>query len=119
MRVPVIAIALFASLQCAAQTSAPDAAVPSPAAGRASLAAAAQARSATDREVRRTVIEDESTRIEELHVRGVPQRIVVTSKGARGGTYEIITGDGSRDLSDGANTSRGAAGRRVWNVLNF
>jgi hypothetical protein len=33
--------------------------------------------------------------------------------------YEIITGDGSRDLSDGANTSRGAAGKRVWRVLDF
>ena len=53
-------------------------------------------------------------------MRSVPQRIVVTSKSVPGGTtYEIITGDGSRDLGDGANTSRGAAGKRVWRVLNF
>ena len=69
--------------------------------------------------VKRTVIEDEGTRIEELRVRGQPQRIVVTPKGGGKLPYEIITGDGSRDLSPGANTSRGAAGKRVWNVLSF
>jgi hypothetical protein len=70
-------------------------------------------------EVRHTVIEGETTRIDELRVRGVARRIVVTTKGRTGSTYEIITGDGSRDLSDGANTSRGAAGKRVWRVLDF
>jgi hypothetical protein len=65
------------------------------------------------------VIEDDGARIEELRVRGQSQRIVVTPK--RGGrlAYEIITGDGARDLSAGANTSRGAAGQRVWHVLSF
>ena len=71
-------------------------------------------------EVRKIVVEDDNARIDELRVRSVPQRIVVTSKGVPGGTtYEIITGDGSRDLSFGANTSRGAAGQRVWRVLDF
>jgi hypothetical protein len=68
--------------------------------------------------VRQTVIEDDATRIDELRVRGPLQRIVVTSKGTRQ-SYEIITGDGSRDLGFAANTSRGAAGKRVWNVLQF
>ena len=68
--------------------------------------------------VQRTVIEDDSVRIEELRVRGQLQRIVVAPKG-RAPSYEIITGDPSRDLSDGANTSRGAAGKRVWNVFRF
>ena len=65
------------------------------------------------------VVEDDGARTEELRVRGQSQRIVVTPK--RGGrvAYEIITGDGSRDLSSGANTSRGAAGQRVWHVLSF
>ncbi len=69
--------------------------------------------------VQQTVVEDDGARIDELKVRGHTQRIVVSPK--RGGTapYEIITGDGSRDLGDGANTSRGAAGKRVWNVLKF
>ncbi len=70
-------------------------------------------------EVRHAVIEGETTRIDELRVRGVTQRIVVTTKGEKPLRYEIITGDGSRDLSDGANTSRGAAGKRVWRVLDF
>ena len=70
--------------------------------------------------VRHIVVEDDHTRIDELRVRNVPQRIVVTSKAGRvSNTYEIITGDGSRDLSPGANTSRGATGKSVWRVLDF
>ena len=70
--------------------------------------------------VRHIVIEDDHTRIDELRVRNVPQRIVVTSKAGKvSSTYEIITGDGSRDLSPGANTSRGATGKSVWRVLDF
>jgi hypothetical protein len=69
--------------------------------------------------VRRSVIEDEGSRIDELRVRGQVQRISVTPKFGSTKSYEIITGDGSRDLGDGANTSRGAAGKRVWNVLAF
>ena len=73
----------------------------------------------TEPKVENLVIEDDGARIDELRVRGQTQRIVVTPK--RGGrvAYEIITGDGARDLSAGANTSRGAAGQRVWHVLSF
>ena len=80
---------------------------------------AAPAPGTAEPKVQQTVIEDDGARIDELKVRGHTQRIVVSPK--RGGTapYEIITGDGSRDLGDGANTSRGAAGKRVWNVLKF
>ena len=75
--------------------------------------------SVAEPKVENLVIEDDGARIEELRVRGQTQRIVVIPK--RGGrvAYEIITGDGSRDLSAGANTSRGAAGQRVWHVLSF
>jgi hypothetical protein len=69
--------------------------------------------------VKYTVIDDDSTHIDELKVRGHTQRITVKPKVAALRGYEIITGDGSRDLSDGANTSRGATGKRVWNVLSF
>ena len=69
--------------------------------------------------VERLVHEDEGSRIEELRVRGATQRIVVTPKVGTGKGYEIITGDGSRDLGEGPNTSRGAAGKRVWHVLSF
>lgn len=69
--------------------------------------------------VERLVHEDEGSRIEELRVRGTTQRIVVTPKVGTKQSYEILLGDGSRDLSEGVNTTRGAAGKRVWHVLSF
>jgi hypothetical protein len=70
-------------------------------------------------DVKNTVIEDGGSRVEELKVRGNTTRISVTPK--IGGTtrYEIITEDGSRDISDGLSGNRGAAGKRVWRVLSF
>ena len=75
--------------------------------------------STAEPEVRSGVIEDEGSKIEELRVRGQAQRIVVSPKLGPRGRYEIITGDGSRELSEGAGSTRGAAGKRVWNVLSF
>ena len=69
--------------------------------------------------VQQIVIEDEGSRIEELRVRGATQRISVKPKVGTTQGYEIIVGDGSRDLSDGVNTTRGAAGKRVWHDLSF
>jgi hypothetical protein len=70
-------------------------------------------------QVQRSVVEDGGSRVEELRVRGNTTRISVTPK--VGGTlpYEILTEDGSRDVSDGLSGSRGAAGKRVWRVLSF
>ena len=99
----VLTLACSAGLPCVAQTT------PAP----------ASARPDAEPNVKRTVIEDDGARIEELKVRGHTQRITVTPKVGPKRGYEIITGDGSRDLGDGANTSRGAAGKRVWNVLSF
>jgi hypothetical protein len=79
----------------------------------------AAAQPTAEPKVQHIVIEDQGSRIEELRVRGASQRIVVRPKVGTTRSYEIITGDGSRDLSDGANTSRGAAGKRVWHVLSF
>ena len=87
-------------------------------AARAAEASADPAQRAEPR-VQRIVIEDDTNRIDELRVRGQTQRITVTPKGGKAPAYEIITGDGSRDLGAGANTSRGAAGQRVWHVLSF
>ena len=64
--------------------------------------------------VQHTVIEDDGTRIEETRVRGQLQRITVTPKGGKQVRYEILPGDGS-----GSEASRSAAGKRVWNVLQF
>jgi len=69
--------------------------------------------------VQRTVIEDDANRIEELNVRGQTRSVVVTTKGALAGSYEIYIGDASRDLSDAAGPRRGATGQRVWRVLSF
>jgi hypothetical protein len=68
-------------------------------------------------QVKWTVIEDDGARIEELRVRGQTQKVTVQPKNAP--AYEIIMADGSRDLSAGAGSNRGAAGTRVWRVLDF
>jgi hypothetical protein len=110
----------------AGEAPAPAAAASAPTAAHTVAASASDATSSTEPrlpgepEVKHIVVQDDHTRIEELRVRGVPQRITVTSKvGGKDTSYEIITGDGSRDLSFGANTSRGATGKRVWRVLDF
>jgi len=69
--------------------------------------------------VQRTVIEDSANRIEELNVRGQTRSVVVTTKGAVAGSYEIFIGDVSRDLSDAGGSRRGVTGQRVWRVLSF
>lgn len=79
----------------------------------------AQAAERIEPNVRRTVIEDDGSRIEELNVRGVAQKVTVKPKVGTTRSYEILMSDGSRDLSPGVNTSRGAAGQRVWNVISF
>lgn len=70
-------------------------------------------------DVKYTVIDPDGTRIEELRVRGVTQKATVHPKIGPKQGYEIIMGDGSRDLSPGANTSRGATGQRVWHILSY
>ncbi|GAP38443.1 hypothetical protein [Piscinibacter sakaiensis] len=69
--------------------------------------------------VQQIVIEDGGSRIEETRVRGNTTRISVTPKVGTQRGYEIITEDGSRDVSDGLTGARGAAGKRVWRVLSF
>ena len=68
--------------------------------------------------VQRTVVDDARAVIEELRVRGQLVKVTVHPKDGAP-SYEIIVGDGSRELSEGRNNSRGATGKRVWNVLTF
>lgn len=68
--------------------------------------------------VKRTIIEDGRARIEELRVRGQLQKVTVEPKGRAPG-YEILLGDGTHVFADDPGTSRGSAGKRVWNVLKF
>ncbi|MDN3920693.1 DUF2782 domain-containing protein [Roseateles violae] len=69
--------------------------------------------------VDRRVIEDDSTRIEELRVRGETRKITVQPKKGSAPAYEIIVGDATHDLSPGANTTRDLVGKRVWRVMDF
>jgi hypothetical protein len=68
--------------------------------------------------IKRTVIEDQQARIEELRVRGNLQKVTVVPKGRAPG-YEVLTGAGFHATADDPGTSRGSAGKRVWNVLRF
>ena len=77
----------------------------------------AQGRTVPEPKVQRTVIEDDSVRIEELRVRGLNPRLVVKPKHAA--VYEVVPTPGGRDPSQGRGGSQGAAGQRVWNVLKF
>ncbi len=79
----------------------------------------AHAADTPDARIEQIVVEDDHTRVEELRVRGQAQKVTVQNKNSKLPSYEIIVGDGSRDLSPGANTSRGAAGQRVWRLLDF
>jgi hypothetical protein len=85
-------------------------------------AVTALAAAATERgepEVRRSVVEDDGARIDELRVRGQAQRVTVTPKVGPKKSYEIITGNAGRDPFDGTGGARSAVGKRVWNVLDF
>ena len=81
-------------------------------------ASEADDKAANEPVVKRTVIDDKHTHIEELRVRGQLQKVTVAPKDGAPG-YEVITDAGSRDLSTGASNSRGAAGQRVWNLFHF
>jgi len=130
MRTSVVALAACALGLAASAANAADATSPA-AAGAASAptqAGAATSSSTTIEEievgragepnVRRTVIDDGRARIEELRVRGQLQKVTVAPKGGAPG-YEILLGDGTHTMGDDPGTSRGSAGKRVWNVLKF
>lgn len=102
-RALLVAACCAASMQAAAQTRA---AVPAP--GPAGEPA-----------VKRIVVEDDHARIEELSVRGAVRSIRVQPKGPIKAEYEVLTLDAGRDISDGPNSAKGAAGKRVWRVLTF
>ena len=80
-------------------------------------AVGAQERSPAEPKVQRSVIEDDSVRIEELRVRGLSTSLVVKPKHAN--EYEVVPTPGGRDPSQGRGGSQGAAGQRVWNIFKF
>jgi hypothetical protein len=81
----------------------------------AAASAGATAAQAPEPRVERQVIEDDKVRIEELRVRGQPQRLVVQPKTPGVAAYEILPPDPGRDTTP----ARRGAGQRVWRVLSF
>ena len=69
--------------------------------------------------MRRTVIEDEGSKIDEVRVRGQLTQVVVTPKVGVTRPYEIIVSRSGREPLDGTGGTGGALGKRVWNVLAF
>ncbi|EWS55279.1 MULTISPECIES: hypothetical protein [Methylibium] len=69
--------------------------------------------------VKRSVIEDDNARVEELRVRGAVQSIKVQPKGPVKAEYEVLPIDAGRDSAEGPSSAKGGAGRRVWRVLTF
>ena len=69
--------------------------------------------------VRRTVVEDDGSMIDELRVRGQVTHVVVTPKVGTTKSYEIIVGRSGREPLDGTGGANSATGKRVWNVLAF
>ena len=57
------------------------------------------------------IVEDDGARIEELRVRGEPQRVTVRTKGPLKSEYEIVVPHHG--------STGGAVGQRVWHVLSF
>ena len=83
------------------------------------LLACAAPRATNEPEVRRYSAEDQHVKIDELRVRGVTQRAVVTPKGADGEAgrpYQVLMAPGGHDTSG---EHRDASGQRVWTVLTF
>ncbi len=112
---PAALLAMLLAGPCLAQSTAAPA-------GGAPAGAEAQAATARDRsepDVKRTRIEDQGARIDELRVRGQTQRVVVTPKAPGSKPYEIIMGNAGQAVPDGTGGANSAAGKRVWSVLSF
>lgn len=69
--------------------------------------------------VEHIIVEDDGNRIEEVKVRGQTQKVTVQPKNSKAPAYEIVMGDGSRELSPGPGSNRGTVGQRVWRLLSF
>src|SRR5688572_12604184 len=66
-------------------------------------------------EIKRSVVEDDKVRIEELRVRGQVQRIMVSPKASGVRPYEIVPADAGRDASQ----NKGLSGQRLWQLFSF
>ena len=114
---PCTALALLA-LAGGAMAQAP-AAPPATAASAARPAVPDTLQRGGEPNVRRFVMEDSANRVEELSIRGQTRSVVVTTKGPLASTYEIGTGDPSREASAAADPRRGTIGQRMWRLFDF
>lgn len=116
---PSVTAALLLGLAatCASAADAPPSSAAPPAPAEAASAPQVRDRGG-DPAIRRSVIEDDQVKVEELRVRGQTERIVVSPKHG-GKPYEIITTPNGRDPGGTADGRRGATGQRVWTVLGF
>jgi hypothetical protein len=69
--------------------------------------------------VKRTVTEDDGSKIDELRVRGQLAHVTVTPKVGITRPYEIIVSRSGREPEGGTGGANSAVGKRVWNVLAF
>ena len=76
----------------------------------------AQVPSHSEPVVKRTVIEDDQVKIEELRVRGQLQRITIAPKASGVRAYEIAPPDSGRDPSQ---QSKGISGHSLWQLFSF
>lgn len=114
----LLPLAVWAAQPAASTAVGPPAAPASAASGPAAAPGPdAAGREPIEPNVQHIVIEGRNTRVEELRVRGQTQSITVKNKDAP--AYEIVIGDGSRDMSSDAGAQKGAAGQRVWRLLSF
>ena len=90
--------------------------VPAPAPTSAVTPTPAPATSRPEPAIKRTVIEDDQVRIEELRVRGQVQRILVSPKASGVQPYEIVPPESGRDMSQ---QSKGISGQRLWQLFSF
>jgi hypothetical protein len=96
----VLLVLMSLALRAAAQVAAPAPAPPT----RAEPA------------IKRTVIEDDQVKIEELRVRGQVQRITISPKASGVRAYEIAPPDSGRDPSQ---QSKGISGHSLWQLFSF
>jgi len=89
---------------------------PAPAPARAPTPASAPATERPDPTIKRTVVEDDHVRIEELRVRGQLQRITISPKASGVRPYEIAPPDSGRDPSQ---QSKGISGHSLWQFFSF
>ena len=82
----------------------------------ASLPVLAQAPNVrSEPEIKRTVVEDDKVRIEELRVRGQVQRITISPKASGVRQYEVVPADAGRDAAQ----HKGLTGQSLWQLFSF